>query len=111
MRHWLPGSLECPPVFRIGPEDRKKWLCTGLLHGGCVAFAVYVTLERGAQQVFSTYIDPKHNEADRHWHPHTVDLSAYAGQTVTLIFETSTGPAGDYRYDWAGWGRPRLLEP
>lgn len=82
-----------------------------LLPGDGVAFAVYVTSERGAQQVFSTYIDPKHNEADRRWHPHTVDLSAYAGQTVTLIFETSTGPAGDYRYDWAGWGQPRLLEP
>jgi len=82
-----------------------------LLPGDGVAFAVYVTSEQSTQQVFSTYIDPKHNKADRRWHPHTVDLSAYAGQTVTLVFETSTGPAGDYRYDWAGWGQPRLLEP
>lgn len=82
-----------------------------LLPGDGVAFAVYVESERGAEQVFSTYIDPKHDEADRGWQSYTVDLSAYAGQTVTLIFETSTGPAGDYRYDWAGWGEPRLLEP
>jgi hypothetical protein len=76
--------------------------------GDGVAFAVYVRSEQGAQQVFSTYIDPKSNEADRRWHSHTVDLSAYAGQTVTLIFETSAGPGSDARYDWAGWGDPCL---
>jgi len=80
------------------------------LEGDGVTFAVYVESEQGAEQVFSTYIDPKHNEADRRWHSHMVDLSAYTGQTVTLIFETGTGPAGDYRYDWAGWAEPRLLE-
>jgi hypothetical protein len=82
-----------------------------LLPGDGVAFAVYVESERGAEQVFATYVDPKHNEADQRWRPYTVALGAYAGQTVTVIFETSTGPAGDYRYDWAGWGEPRLLEP
>jgi hypothetical protein len=54
-------------------------------------------------------VDPKRNDSDRRWHPHVVDLSGYAGQTVTLVFETGTGPAGDYRYDWAGWGEPRLV--
>jgi len=98
-------------VHLYSGSARKKWLCIGLLPGDGVAFAVYVVSEQGARQVFSTYIDPTHNKADRRWHPHTVDLSAYAGQTVTLVFETSTGPAGDYRYDWAGWGQPRLLEP
>ena len=98
-------------VHLYSGSARKKWLCIGLLPGDGVAFAVYVVSEQGARQVFSTYIDPTHNKADRRWHPHTVDLSACAGQTVTLVFETSTGPAGDHRYDWAGWGEPRLLEP
>ena len=66
---------------------------------------------QGTEQVFSTYIDPKQDEADRRWHPYVIDLSDYAGQVVTIIFETGTGPAGDYRYDWAGWGAPRLLKP
>ncbi|MCJ7537380.1 MAG: hypothetical protein MUO57_17780, partial [Anaerolineales bacterium] len=65
----------------------------------------------GEQQVFSTYIDPKNDEFDRRWHPYTVDLNEYAGQEVSIIFETDTGPAGDYRYDWAGWGELRLLVP
>jgi len=79
--------------------------------GDGVTFAIYVESDQGAEQIFSTYIDPKQNAADRRWHSHTIDLNAYAGQTVTLIFETGTGPAGDYGYDWAGWGEPRLLRP
>jgi tetratricopeptide (TPR) repeat protein len=79
--------------------------------GDGVAFAVSVESSGGTEQVFSTYIDPKGNEADQDWHAYAVDLSAYAGQTVTLVFETGSGPLGDGRFDWAGWGRPRLLAP
>ena len=79
--------------------------------GDGVAFAIYVESGQGAQQVFSTYIDPKQDETARCWHPYAIDLSAYTGQAVTIIFETGTGPAGDYRYDWAGWGAPRVLGP
>jgi hypothetical protein len=79
--------------------------------GDGVAFAVYVEAGQGAQQLFSAYIDPKHDMAARHWQPTTLDLTSYAGQTVTITRETGTGPAGDYQYDWAGWGAPRLLKP
>ena len=79
--------------------------------GDGVTFAVYVESDQGMEQIFSTYIDPKQDEADRRWHPHAIDLSEYAGQTVSIIFETGAGPARDYRYDWAGWGTLRLLAP
>jgi hypothetical protein len=81
-----------------------------LLPGDGAAFAVYVEADGITEQLFATYVDPKHDEADRRWHAHTVDLAAYAGRRVTITFETGTGPAGDYRYDWAGWGTPRVLE-
>jgi hypothetical protein len=81
------------------------------LLGDGVVFAVYVRSNGDTQQVFSTYIDPKQNEADRRWHPYTIKLGDYAGQTVTLVFKTAAGPAGNDRYDWAGWGTPRLLAP
>ena len=84
---------------------------TWMKPGDGVGFAAYVESDQGAQQIFSTYIDPKHNEADRRWHPYAIDLSAYAGQAVRLIFETTTGPAGDHRHDWAGWAEVRLLRP
>jgi tetratricopeptide (TPR) repeat protein len=79
--------------------------------GDGVSFSVYVISDRANQKVFSTYIDPKSNLNDRHWHPFTVNLSQYIGQNVTLVFETGAGPVGDYRFDWAGWGEPRLLKP
>jgi tetratricopeptide (TPR) repeat protein/O-antigen ligase len=79
--------------------------------GDGVAFALYVTSGQGTRRVFSTYIDPKRDGAARRWHPYVVDLSDYAGQTVKLTLETGGGPAGDSRFDWAGWGAPRLRKP
>ena len=79
--------------------------------GDGVTFAVYVESEQGTEDVFSTYIDPKQDGTARRWQPHAVDLSKYAGQTVTIVFETGTGPVGDYRSDWAGWGAAALWRP
>jgi|GEM_PF-1284930 len=79
--------------------------------GDGATFAIYLQTNQDTEQLFSTYIDPKHNEQDRRWHSQVVDLNAYAGQTVTLIFETGIGPGGDFQYDWAGWGEPQLLIP
>ena len=81
------------------------------LKGDGVKFSVYLVADGMTHQVFSTYIDPKHNKDDQDWHPNSIDLEKYSGKLVTFIFETNTGPMGDYRYDWAGWGEPRLLQP
>jgi hypothetical protein len=79
--------------------------------GDGVTFTIYVESAHGRQQVFSKYIDPKHNLADRRWNSNTVDLSTYAGQIITIIFKTDSGPVDDARFDWAGWGAPRLIKP
>ena len=79
--------------------------------GDGVTFAVYLVSDHGTEQIFSTYIDPKGDPESRRWHPYALELSEYAGQTVSIIFETGAGPTRDHRYDWAGWGAPRLLEP
>jgi len=70
---------------------------------------VYVDAGPPTEPGFSTYIDPKQDPAARRWHSYVLDMSAYAGQTINITLETSPGPAGDARYDWAGWGVPRLL--
>jgi tetratricopeptide (TPR) repeat protein len=59
--------------------------------------------------LLTTYIDPKRTKEDRHWHSYSLDLATYAERAVTILFETGAGPDGDSRYDWAGWGAPRLL--
>lgn len=63
----------------------------------------------GERVLWTRYIDPKANPADRRWHSFALDLAAYSGRTVSIVFETDAGPAGDPCYDWAGWGAPRLL--
>jgi hypothetical protein len=65
----------------------------------------------GAGQIrllYARYIDPKHNLAERRWIPGSVDLSAYMGQTVELLFTTTAGPTGDTCAAWAGWGDPHF---
>jgi hypothetical protein len=52
---------------------------------------------------FSRYIDPKHNPNERRWMDGQMDLSAYRGQTVELLFTTTPGPRGNTAYDWAAW--------
>jgi len=37
-----------------------------------------------------------------------LDLSEFAGQTVSLELSVGPGPAGDPQFDWARWARPRI---
>lgn len=72
--------------------------------GDGVTFAVEVKDERGnIKQLFSSYIDPKHDPSKRHWMDASVDLTAYAGRTVQLLFSTGPGPRGNTEFDWAAW--------
>jgi hypothetical protein len=54
-------------------------------------------------KLFSAYIDPKHNPAERRWMEDRVDLSSYRGQPIDLLLTTTPGPKGDSGYDWAAW--------
>ena len=84
-----------PAVWQIGMGDG-------------VQFCVNVDAGSGVSNIFSTYIDPKNLVGDRDWLDYIVDLSDYVGKEITLIFATSPGPNNDDRYDWAGWGEPRI---
>ncbi|MEO8136540.1 MAG: hypothetical protein ABI831_21510 [Betaproteobacteria bacterium] len=53
--------------------------------------------------IFAKYIDPKNRGPDRRWLDYDVDLSDFAGQSVSFIFATDAGPGNDSRNDWAGW--------
>lgn len=79
--------------------------------GDGVQFDIYIDDGHNHQSVFSKYVDPKNLLADRKWHDQQVDISRWAGQTITITFATGPGPNGDDHYDWAGWGEPRLVRP
>jgi hypothetical protein len=65
-------------------------------------------------ELISLTVNPYANEADRGWHPLTLDLSKYAGQRVELVFVSrSSPPANPPRSDSNGdrlvWGHPRIV--
>jgi hypothetical protein len=64
--------------------------------------------ETEADLLFSRYLDPKHETADRDWIPVEVDLSPYISEELSLTLQTDFGPKGDHTFDWAGWAEPRL---
>jgi hypothetical protein len=73
-----------------------------------------ISLEQGAQRVdlLTRHVDPLHVPADRGWVPVDIDLSAYAGRTVSLVFRTEPSMPGlpaNGGYDWAVWGAPRVV--
>lgn len=78
--------------------------------GDGVEFMISVEKNEKQLKIFDEYIDPKNNRADRKWFDFSVDLSAYGGEIVKIIFETRLGPQQDNRFDWAGWGEPRLRQ-
>ncbi len=79
--------------------------------GDGVTFSIAVEDEAGYHLLYSQYIDPKHQQQDQRWVPVRIDLSAFEGKLVRFILVTNSGLAGDLRYDWAGWGQPRMEQP
>ena len=59
------------------------------------------------QQIFSQTIDPKNLPQDRKWHDFSLDLSAYAGQTVKVAL--LVWPNQNYVFDWAAWADPAIV--
>jgi tetratricopeptide (TPR) repeat protein len=105
-------QLEIPPRsnlildLAIAPD---VWSLGG---GDGVQFDIKLEDSSGSTyRVFSEYIDPKNVLAHRKWHERKVDLSLWSGQVVTLTYVTQAGPNSDTRYDWAGWGEPRIVQP
>ena len=78
--------------------------------GDGVDFTVSVRLADGSVvKLFSRYVDPRQIVQDRGWIGNRVPLGAFAGQSISIILSTSTGPRGDSQFDWAFWGEPRVI--
>jgi hypothetical protein len=100
------------------PDDGWLWVSVGVKpeaweqEGNGVLFFVGVADGRAYDTLFTLHVDPSRNPADRRWIPVKVDLSAYAGEQVDLIFNTRGGPPGlegDVRNDYALWGSPEVV--
>jgi hypothetical protein len=74
-------------------------------------FRIGVSDGRTYEEYLREFVNPKANERDRRWFDATIDLSAYEGQQVDLIFNTDPGPPKTPNTtvaDYAVWGEPRL---
>jgi hypothetical protein len=100
--------LSPPPgaVLRCGIALNPAAWAAGKGQG--VAFEVRVAEQGVERTLFSRYVDPRRNPADRRWHEVGVDLATFAGREITVIFATSGGPAGDFDFDAAGFSDPTI---
>lgn len=80
--------------------------------GDGVLFRFGVSDGRTYDPLFTQHVDAFGREADRRWIPVMVDLSAYAGEEVQLIFNTNASDPDkqdDPRNDHAVWGSPEVV--
>lgn len=92
---WLHAAAALDP--QVWQPDR----------GDGVLFIVRTIVDGIEETIYYQEIDPKNHAEDRRWHDFDVDLSRYAGQTVTLLFITY--PLETNEWDQAVWGMPVLL--
>jgi hypothetical protein len=82
------------------------------LPGDGVKFLVLASDGRTSEELFSQGVDPVSNPADRKWYAVMVDLSAYGGEQIDLIFNTYASmpdrPA-DTQNDMPLWGAPEIV--
>ncbi len=55
-----------------------------------------------AKELFSEFTNA------RQWEAHDIDLSAYAGKTITLRLEVGPGPKRNSTDDWSLWGKAQI---
>ncbi len=74
-----------------------------------VRFVVEVVSETDRKKIFEAKLDPRKRPTDRAWQRHELDLSAYEGQAIQIVLQTSVGWRRSTEYAWAGWANPRVV--
>jgi len=88
--------------FKVGMKP-ESWTA----EGDGVLFRVGVSDGRSFEELFVQHVNPFANSGDRKWHDVVVDLAPYAGEEISLIFNTNNSQPGkgdDDRNDLALWG-------
>jgi len=109
-----PPSTIRMPSLQLG-ENAKLGFAIGIKEVAWlqlkspVRFAISVERGRQRKVIFKATLNPRRLESDREWQRHELDLSAFSGQAIRLIFTTKVGWRRSTKYAWAGWANPRLV--
>jgi hypothetical protein len=92
---WLETSFALKPDSWTKPTDGAQ-------------FRIGVSEGRTYDELLRQLVVP--SRGDTRWFTARLDLSAYEGRTVKVIFNTDPGPPGarDVEFDEAVWGAPRI---
>jgi hypothetical protein len=79
--------------------------------GDGVVFRFGIRDDRGAyEELLKQVVNPAGIPDDRRWLPVDIDLTQYAGEKLSLVFNTNSSLAGDdAQNDWALWGDPHIV--
>ncbi len=118
-------AIDAAPPSRLTwkqriPQDAWLRVHVGLkpesftAEGDGVLFFVVISDGRASDTLFEQYVNPFANTGERKWIPVMVDLSQYAGEEMSIIFNTRTSPPvnpprDDNRNDFAVWGAPEII--
>jgi hypothetical protein len=115
-------AIEATPPTRLTwkvriPDDAWLRVHVGMKpeswasEGDGVLFFVIISDGRTDERLFEQYVNPFANTGERKWIPVMVDLSPYAGEEMSIIFNTRVGQPGraDDRNDFAVWGAPEII--
>ena len=101
----MPNDGWLKVALGLKPEAWEK-------EGNGVYFFVGVSDGHAYEDLFTQTVNPFRNPSERRWIPVMVDLSAYAGQDMEIIFNTrASGPGqgADPRHDLPLWGAPEIV--
>jgi len=111
--HHPPSTIEFQPI-ELGEEASLEFAIalnpTAWEEAGDgVTFKILVRSESGAEsEIYSRYIDPKHNPNQRRWIDERLDLARFRGQRTQFVFQTDPGPESNTYFDWSIWGNPKV---
>lgn len=80
--------------------------------GDGVQFRIGISDNGRYDQLLTQHLDPRNSRSDRRWVPVLLDLSAYGGRTVSIIFNTDASlpfKPFDNRNDFSYWGAPAIV--
>ena len=102
-----PGQISFRISLPVTPTALLFWMGMDPLLPASQGDGVVYRVQVEGAEVFSYTLRPE--AARGGWWPARVDLTPWAGQTVSLTLSLDPGPAGDAEGDWAGWGDLQLV--